>query len=76
MRNSENMFLAALKEAKQVGKIYHATSYEGLQGILSDNTMKSNFSTGISFTRDPRFVYSDYPFILVFDVKGLLPSMV
>lgn len=67
MRNSENMFLTVLKEAKQVGKIYHATSYEGLQGILSDNTMKSNFNTGISFTRDPRFVYSDYPFILVFD---------
>jgi hypothetical protein len=38
-------------ESKQVGILYHFTDQEGLEGILNDGGLKTNYRNFISFTR-------------------------
>jgi hypothetical protein len=61
--------LNILKEAKQVGILYHFTPFKGILGILKTNILKvgddSNFETGgntgnISLTRDKNLNYFNY----------------
>ncbi len=58
-----------LKEAKQVGPLYHFTNFNGLKGILSSNTLKvgddSSFDSGgnvgnVSLTRNKNMWISNY----------------
>ena len=57
-----------LKEAKQVGLLYHSTSGENLNSILRSNTLKGNQDSNyamtagiqISFTRDKNYRPGEY----------------
>ena len=57
----------ALKEAKQVGTLYHTTSLMGILGICGSNSIGSQRYNGISFSRDKYNWYDDGPFTLVID---------
>lgn len=56
-----------LKEAKQVGTLYHATDLDGLKGIINTNSLTSERYNGISFSRNKNTWYANNPFTLVFD---------
>lgn len=46
-----------IKEAKQVGTLFHITDYEGLKYLLENNSLKSKNYKFISFTRNKRYSY-------------------
>jgi len=57
-----------LKESKQVGIIYHYTTYKAVLDILKSNSLKSkNFGKWISFTRSKYPLFSDDVVQISFD---------
>ena len=70
--------LKEITEGKQVGTLYHFTSFNGLKGILKSNILKvgddSNFETGgnpgmVSLTRNKNLWY--FPFRIELDGNKL-----
>ena len=64
-----------LKEAKQVGILYHATTLEGLKGILESDKIQADYyssgcSDGISTSRDKTYFYQA-PVQLILDGNKL-----
>lgn len=67
MSKFRNLIESILLDAKQVGNLYHATNFEGLESIIKSNSLKSNRPNGISFSRNKHCWYGFHPFCLVLD---------
>ena len=52
MSKFEKLILEVLQEAKQVGTLYHSTTYNNAINILKTNTLYSDRSFGISTNRN------------------------